>query len=82
MATRLSGWADMKVTAAFALNVASHAVGVLPHEATGRLSAACGGLHRATSAEARASGSGSETKATDSPSTLPKLPDEIVGRVG
>ncbi len=72
----------MKVTAAFALNVASHAVGVLPHEATGRLSAACGGLHRATSAEARASGSGSETKATDSPSTLPKLPDEIVGRIG
>ncbi|MFE3900610.1 hypothetical protein ACFXPY_09645 [Streptomyces sp. NPDC059153] len=46
--SRSSAWADAKATAAFALNAASRAVGTLPHEATGWISAAYNGLHRAT----------------------------------
>ncbi|MBJ6631017.1 lipopolysaccharide assembly protein LapB [Streptomyces sp. I5] len=46
--SRPSAWADAKATAAFALNAASRAVGTLPHEATGWISAAYSGLHRAT----------------------------------
>ncbi|MFC8102929.1 hypothetical protein [Streptomyces sp. NPDC057363] len=46
--SRPSAWADAKATATFALNAASRAVGTLPHEATGWISAAYSGLHRAT----------------------------------
>ncbi|MFB7810887.1 tetratricopeptide repeat protein [Streptomyces virginiae] len=51
--SRPSAWADAKETAAFALDAASRAVGSLPHEAAGWISAAYGGLHRATLAEYR-----------------------------
>ncbi|MFF8415066.1 tetratricopeptide repeat protein [Streptomyces omiyaensis] len=46
--SRPSAWTDAKATAAFALAAASRAIGTLPHEATGWISAAYGGLHRAT----------------------------------
>ncbi|MFE2930705.1 hypothetical protein [Streptomyces sp. NPDC059278] len=46
--SRPSAWADAKATAAFALNAASRTVHTLPHETTGWISAAYGGLHRAT----------------------------------
>ncbi|MET8921617.1 hypothetical protein ABZW26_04300 [Streptomyces sp. NPDC004623] len=46
--SRPSAWADAKATSAFALDAASRAVDTLPHEATGWISAAYGGLHRAT----------------------------------
>ncbi|MGW7521602.1 tetratricopeptide repeat protein [Streptomyces sp. NPDC054796] len=46
--SRPSAWADAKATAAFALDAASRTVGTLPHEAAGWISAAYGGLHRAT----------------------------------
>ncbi|MFC7795556.1 PIN domain-containing protein [Streptomyces cinereoruber] len=46
--SRPSAWADPKATAAFSLNAASCSIGTLPHEAAGWISAAYGGLHRAT----------------------------------
>ncbi|MEV7221582.1 hypothetical protein ACFYN5_00760 [Streptomyces sp. NPDC007126] len=42
-----AAWADAKAASAFALDAASRAVSTLPHEATGWISAAYGGLHRA-----------------------------------
>ncbi|MFH9045032.1 tetratricopeptide repeat protein [Streptomyces sp. NPDC017966] len=46
--SRPSAWADAKATSAFTLDAASRVVSTLPHEATGWISAAYGGLHRAT----------------------------------
>ncbi|MBW8800135.1 MAG: hypothetical protein JF597_43110 [Streptomyces sp.] len=46
--SRPSAWSDAAETAAFALDAAFHTIEALPHEATGWLSAAYSGLHRAT----------------------------------
>ncbi|MFF7977295.1 tetratricopeptide repeat protein [Streptomyces sp. NPDC007905] len=46
--SRPTAWADPQAASAFALDAASRSIGPLPHEASGWLSAAYAGLHRAT----------------------------------